>query len=117
MALPGMAQCLPRDGQFIPLELSDRLRIETVRWLEDGESKRLSVEPEPVAEDVQRPLVIEFLHERLDEVGLEVRAMKGGHLRPEIGLRGAYEGEGARGKKRAPDVPFVAISRPPATIE
>ena len=82
MALPGMAQCLPRDGQFVPLELRERVRIETMRRLEVGEPEGLAEEAEPVAEDVQRPLVVELLHEHLDEGGLEVRAVEGGHALP-----------------------------------
>ena len=117
MALPGMAQGLARDGQFIPLEPSERVRIETVRRPEVGEPEGLAEEAEPVAEDVQRPLVVELLHEHVDEVGLEVRAMEGGHLLPELRLRITYEGEGARGKERAVDIPSVAIAFAPATIE
>ena len=116
MAFPGMAQCLPRDGQFIPFELSERVRIETVRRLEVGEPEGPAEEAEPVTEDVQRALVVELLHDHVDEIGLEVRAMKCGHLRPELRLRVAYEGEGARGKERAVDVPFFAIALGPATI-
>ena len=117
MPFPGMAPSLPRDGQVVPLELSERVRIETMRRLEVGEPEGLGVEAEPVAEDVHRPLVVELLHERLDEGGFEVRAMERGHAGPDVRLRVADEGEGARGKERAVDVPLPQVSLAPAAIE
>ena len=117
VAFPRVAARLARDGQFVPLEASERVRVEAVRRFEVGEAEGLAEEAEAVAEDVQRPLVAELLHERLDKRGLEVRAVERGHLRPELRLRVADEREGARGEQRAADIPLLTVARPPATSE
>ena len=62
-----MTARLPRHAQFIALESGQRLVVETVRRLEVREPKGLTVELEPVTQNVQRTLRIELFHQRLDD--------------------------------------------------
>ena len=112
-----VARDLPRDGQLVALEACEGVRVEAVRRREERETERPTVEAEPVAQHVERPLGIEFARDRLDDERLEVVAVKGPHLRPLVGLRLTDEGDGARGKQRPLDVPLAEVARAPASPE
>ena len=65
--LPRMTARLPRHAQLVALESGQRLVVEPVRRLEVREPKDLTVELEPVTQNVQRTLRIELFHQRLDD--------------------------------------------------
>ena len=63
-----MAQHLTRDRQLVLRVERQNLVIEAVRGLEVGEPEGLAVELEAMPEDVERPLDVYVLRERVEEV-------------------------------------------------
>ena len=115
--LAGVARHLPRDREVVGLEPGDCIGIECVRRLEIREPEGLAVEPEAVAEYVQRPLEVQFLHQRRDDALFEVGTVEPDHLGPLVGLGRLDEGDGARREECPVDVPLGEVALPPADPE
>ena len=114
VAAAGTARDLPRDGELVAREPSQGLGVQPVRRFEGSEAEGLAVELEAVPQDVQRPLEVELLHQRIGDHRRAAVSVEAGHLRPLLGLGLAQEGDGARGKQRPLDVPLAEVARAPA---
>ena len=91
VALAGMAARLPHHRELVARESPQRVLVEPMRRLEVGEPERRPVEPEPVAQHVQRTLVVQLLCQRFDDSRLQLILVKSAHLVPLLALSVAHE--------------------------